>query len=54
MSRIIAIITVGAIVGGVIGLVAGLVLGAGNPFYYVAIGIGLGATFSIPFFVRGG
>ena len=54
MSRSVAIITVGAISGGILGLVIGLLAGAGNPFSYAAIGIGIGAAISIPFFVRGG
>lgn len=54
MSRSVAIITAGAIVGGVLGLVAGLLVGAGNPFFWAAIGIALGAAVTIPLISRGG
>lgn len=54
MSRSVAIITVGAVVGGMLGLVAGLLAGAGNPFFWAAVGIALGAAVTIPLLSRGG
>lgn len=55
MSRVVAIITTGAIVGGVIGLLAGLLVGAGNPFYFAGIGMASGAAISlVPVFARKG
>ncbi len=54
MSQSIAAITAGAFTGGVIGLVAGLILGAGNPFFYAAVGIALGGGLAIPFIMRRG
>jgi hypothetical protein len=39
----IAASVVGGLVGGGLGLLIGLVSGAGNPFFYMAIGISVGA-----------